>query len=134
MAEHAPDGRDAAQRVELEDALVERLQAHAGLALRRKDVPVHLGETRHEITVATFHGQRARRNRDRRGWAERNDAIATDDHGVIGQHALAIHRDHVDLRERHDGGRLAGGLGDRDRRGGNQRGHNQRRRERRAVG
>jgi hypothetical protein len=85
--------------------------AHRGHAVRDEQVEVvlvphvhvHVGEAGHQETLAAIDARRAVGDGDFRGRAERGDAPVDDDHGLIGEHDLAVHRDHRDVFDRERG-------------------------------
>ena len=74
---------------------------------RPEHVRVHLGEAGHEILAAPVDALRIGWDSHRCARAERRDASIANDHGLAGEHAIAVHRQHGDVDEREGGG---GGL------------------------
>jgi hypothetical protein len=96
--EHRSNARDAVGDVEQKNIFIERL-ARVSLRLRRHDVRVHLGEAGHKILAASVDAGGARRNGHRLRRSYDLDAVAPDDHRLIGDEPLGIHGQHGNVRE-----------------------------------
>ena len=69
-----------------------------------RDVCVHFGQRRNQEFPAAVDPRRAGRHCDRATSADLRDAAIAHDDRTIGEHALAIHRDDIDLLEHGHGG------------------------------
>ena len=92
---HAAHGRHAVGDVQ-EQEVLDVLVAHAGV----RQVPVHLGQPRHQVVSVGFHDLDAVRRLDVLGVVDRPDAPLVDDDRLAGNHPLAVHRHDVDVDER----------------------------------
>jgi hypothetical protein len=71
----------------------------AGLPRDRRQVDVHVHQTRHDGEPASLDPSGAARHRDAGARADRYDAVAADQHRLVAQPVRAGHRQHVDADE-----------------------------------
>ena len=91
---HTAHGGDTVRDIE-EQNVLRHLRRHIGI----RQVPMHLGDPGHEIAPASCNARGPGRNVHIRNRTDRRDAIAVDEHGLVLEHALAIHRDNVNIHE-----------------------------------
>ena len=102
MTQHSADRGDAAGDVDVEGALD---QAVGHLAAR--DVRVHFGEPGNQVLAAAIHPGAALGHLHLARGSDLDDPVAADDHGLVGNRPLAVHRNdgHV-----HEGVTRSGGV------------------------
>src|SRR5277367_690760 len=64
-------------------------------------MPVHFGQPRHQILAVASHAQRALRDLYFPGCADLGDASVPDDNSLVIEHALAVHRDDINVVKNH---------------------------------
>ena len=94
-AQHAADGRDPVGQVQQQDPLREIGPAR----LTARHVRVHLGEPRHQVLPLSVDPHGALRHAHLAGVADRHDAVAEHEDGLVRDDPLFVHRDDVHADE-----------------------------------